>query len=120
MSVFPCDVHGQRVPGALSGLYLSVMHDQTWFGRRLRLCRADLDSFRADHERSIPLIGSDNLECLDQVCGSCGGRFVGNSDRAAVVCYIYPKGEEPEERYANWCRRCAINLKDGLGLTPRA
>lgn len=119
MSIYPCDIHGSRIRGPLDAFYLSVMLDDGWMNRRLRSCRLDLDSFVEEHDKSIPLIDFNSVPTHIEACENCHSDFVSIQDAVPVLLYVYRKGEEPEERYGSWCKRCARNLAVSMHLQPR-
>lgn len=120
MSIYPCDIHGSRIRGPLDAFYVSTMLPEGWFGRRLRSCRLDLESFVSDHESSLPVIGESDTVVTTPKCMQCGSEYLSQQDCRPILMFVYRKGEEPSEHYGNWCERCSRNLKLSMNLLDRS
>lgn len=116
MSIYPCDIHGQRVRGSLEAVYASLLRGQLRYSRRLRVCPNDLDELLSAHQREWLCLSDDDSIDLGPVCGACGQRFEEASDLQPLFITVYRRGQDREDYFARYCETCAADLANVLGL----
>ena len=116
MSIFPCEDHGRRVPGALESLRLTVLDGEDRYSRRMRLCPEHLEERVAILAEAVPSLADGQYEDREVLCPSCQQPL----DRAAASCavflYVNRRHAETDERYARFCLRCGSTLVHNWAL----
>lgn len=127
MSIFPCDVHERRVPGALESYRVTVMSGSDRYTRRVRLCHDHFMGALSDLEQFMARISDDSDELVEDVCKSCGSKSIRTGSTVAAFGWAYPRNTEPITLYGTLCGSCGaalvaqqkldleIDSPDGLG-----
>jgi hypothetical protein len=116
VSIYPCELHQRRVPGALEHIRFTIICDGHHYSRRLRLCPDHLSEVverYAQHWTSDTDLGSAPK---DPLCPSCE-QLVGSGPGACLgITYIYRARADPDIRAAQLHDVCAVGLVTGLNL----
>lgn len=116
VSVYPCDVHGARIRGALEGLRVTLLRKSTRYSRKLRVCPTDVDEILRTHTSEWVGVDDDGLGTLDQVCTACA-REIGNAEeRGDCFVYLWRRNRPLEEYYGIYCLNCGDRLVKAFGL----
>lgn len=110
VSVYPCDVHGARIRGALEGLRVSLVLKSVSYSRRLRLCPTDLDELLKTHSQEWLELTDDGLVPEYTVCCSCEKPLGKFPNRGDAYVYVWRRRSPQQEFYAVYCIGCGDRL----------
>jgi hypothetical protein len=116
VSIYPCDFHGQRVPGSLSAAYVTAMDGAVRYQRRLRLCSKDLAELVGQYGEHWAHISDDSDSYPSTVCAACGAVPDERGNAWTVFATLFPKGQDRENYIAALHQACAEAYTDRLGL----
>ena len=116
MSLYPCELHKARVPGALDSIRITLLYDGDSYSRRLRLCSSHLDEVVSDAAKQWHSLGSDDDYAPNSVCSACGRDISGASARATGFAWVYKRNADPLELIGDLCGPDAGDLISKLKL----
>lgn len=116
MSLYPCELHKARTPGALAGLRVTVLDGQLRWTRRMRVCPDHLSEVRQVSLEKWPGVLDGDFSDGPALCTACERELDQRSSAAAGFAWLYPRGESPIELAATLCHKCADDLVAELGL----
>jgi hypothetical protein len=116
VSIYPCDLCRHRVPGSLEACRFTLLSGGARYSRRMRLCSSHLrEIVEAPGLKWISAEDvSDGVET--SVCDSCSV----SRDQAvrlnAAFRWVWQRGAEPLESYAQLCEACSLLFINTHGL----
>lgn len=119
-SVYPCDVHGARIRGALEGLRVTLLRKPSRYSRKLRVCPADVDELLRTHSQEWIEIDDDGLATTDALCGACREPVPAGSNRGDAFVYLWRRNSPQREFYAVYCSSCCDRLIRDFGLVEES
>jgi len=116
VSIYPCDFHGQRVPGSLSAAYVTAMDGTARYKRRLRLCSKDLSELFLTYGRHWNRVDDADETMPVPLCSACGALPSNGETAWSVFASAFPKGAPREDYFAVLHEACAEQYCTELGL----
>jgi len=118
VSMFPCDVHHQRIRGPLDAIYLALLRGTDRVSRRLRVCPEDRSAILAEFNAEWVLsTDDDQVEFGFDNCHGCKSEVTPAASWAGFVT-VYAKGSERADYFTLYCDRCASESIQRFGLIP--
>lgn len=120
VSIYPCELHGQRIRGSLEGIRLTLLSRQSRFTRKLRVCPVDMDEVLGRHAEEWELVSDEGLSSESSMhCSRCHDEPDGSRLVSAFV-YVWRRGKAQDEYYGQYCDGCAAELINTYGLVEEA
>lgn len=116
MSIFPCDAHGRRVPGALQSYRVTLLSRSDRYTRRMRLCSEHFLAAISDLDKFVESIGDVDVPIEPVVCRPCGRKFVDGVHPFSAFAWAWPRKSDPIEFYGALCLDCGRQLIKDLDL----
>jgi hypothetical protein len=117
VSIYACDLHGARVPGALETAYPSLLDHGARYSRRVRLCVGHMSELLEDTRLGLqPMDFEADGETATR-CSGCGNPPPDGTRLAALFVTTYRKGEERADYFAQLCHPCADAVVTRLALS---
>ena len=116
MSIYPCDLHHQRIVGPLGAIYAALLYGSSRYDRRLRVCSGCLDSLLQVHGSRWTLVDGDGASEGDFLCAGCSSELGPEQGRTAFFATAYRKGSDRQDYFAYYCHGCAFQLASSLGV----
>lgn len=120
VSVYPCDIHGGRIRGALEGIRVTLLVGSSRFTRRLRVCPADLSELLHVHEAEWEMVSDEGLGPMAAVCSAPECTDEKRDALSSAFVYVWRRGSPQSEYYGQYCRRHADKLIADFGLVAEA
>ena len=116
VSVYPCDIHGGRIRGALEGLRITLLAGESRFTRRMRVCPIDLTELLHTHEDEWEMVSDEGLEPMAAVCSAPNCQGDPSTPLAPAFVYVWRRGQSQAEYYAQYCQLHVADLVRTFGL----
>ena len=116
VSVYPCEIHGSRIRGALEGIRITLLRGDDRYSRRLRVCPSDLTELLRTHSEEWIRVDDDGLATLDGLCTSCGTDENATRFSDQVFVYVWRRGQPQDEFYGALCYSCGERLRKDFAL----
>jgi hypothetical protein len=107
VSIYPCDLHGRRVPGPLASAYLTLLRGGTRDSRRMRLCPEHMDQVLGSESLGLAEVRDDGETIDFAVCGACGEDADSGATLASLFATVYRRGAERADYFSALCHACA-------------
>jgi hypothetical protein len=120
VSVYPCDIHGGRIRGALEGIRVTLLDGSSRFTRRLRVCPQDLTELLHTHEAEWEMVSDDGLGQMGAMCSAPECQDEKRDTLSSAFVYVWRRGMPQSEYYGQYCRRHADKLIADFGLVAEA
>lgn len=120
VSVYPCDIHGGRIRGALEGIRVTLLVGSSRFTRRLRVCPADLEELLHTHEAEWEMVSDEGLGPMATVCSAPECTNAERGSLSSAFVYVWRRGAPQSEFYGQYCRHHADKLIADFGLVEEA
>lgn len=117
VSVYRCDVHGQRIRGALEGIRITLLFADYRASRKLRVCPSDLTEMLRTHDEEWSVVSDEGLQAGALVCSACGDAVPSGTRLVPVFVYVWRRGLDQEERFGQYCPSCARAVEAAFSLT---
>lgn len=116
VSQYPCAIHGKRVVGRLDWFAPAVVYRGSRHSRKMRVCGPCLDNvFNTLGSRWI-VASIDSEDPGPTVCGACASSFEEDQEPHAFFATCFRRGQERQDWFGIYCRECANQLVEVLGL----
>jgi hypothetical protein len=120
VSIYPCDIHGQRIRGALESFRLTLLRDNSRFSRRLRVCPNDLDSVLGSHDNEWEYVSDEGLQSQQGMfCARCA-ETPREARLVSAFVYVWRRSAPLAEYYGQYCDNCAQQLIDEFKLVEES
>ncbi len=106
MSIFPCEVHGKRVKGALESYRITTLDGPDSLTRRARVCALHRLEAMEPVVENLVLAEDGEDEFSPTACAHCGVELDEFEDNPAVFVWSYPRGQEPLVYFGQLHRGC--------------
>jgi hypothetical protein len=116
VSVYPCELHGGRIRGALEAIRVTLLVGQRRYTRRLRVCPADLTELLHTHEAEWEMVSDEGLGPMASVCQSPECADAQRDPVSSAFVYVWRRGSPQSEYYGQYCQRHADKLIADFGL----
>jgi len=116
VSIYRCDLHGQRIRGSLEGIRITLLTHATRFTRKLRVCPVDLDAVLERHSSEWEYVPDEGLSNEPSVsCARCNDDSADTRLVSAFI-HVWRRGKPADEWFAEYCDGCAAELVSIYGL----
>ena len=116
VSIYPCDVHGRRVPGRLGAAYVTLTRGTTKRSRRMRVCSPCLGDILQTYDDEWTPVGLEDTVPVAEMCGSCKAPLTEIQDPWGCFVTTFSRGDERADYFGWYCERDAEGLATSLGL----
>lgn len=116
VSVYPCELHGMRIRGALEGFRVTLLFRDRRASRKLRVCPGCLSQVLEEHVSDWCYVSDEGLSPGSGLCLTCG-RAAGSGERLVpAFVYVWRRGTDQAEYYGEYCEECASAVRERYGL----
>ena len=123
VSIYPCDVHGRRVPSRLGAAYVTLSRGTSKRSRRLRLCGQCLGDILSTYDDEWTPVGLEDDVPVAEMCATCKTPLEELEDPWGCFVTTFARGDERQDYFGWYCSKDADGLAEALRLeyvlTPR-
>lgn len=116
VSVYPCDVHGMRIRGALEGIRITLLFPDYRTSRKLRVCPTDLDAMLESHVSDWLYVSDEGLQASTSLCLACEQEASPGSRLVPAFVYVWRRGQPVMEYFSEYCPACATGIERQYAL----
>jgi hypothetical protein len=120
VSLYPCELCRQRVPGALESIRVTVLYDNANYSRRMRLCASHIDQVLEASLRGFTELEFGSTPAPDHLCDTCHADLDSAGPSGTAFAWVYRKGSDPRELIAGLCGVHVVKTIKDLELQEQA